>query len=214
LDVAVPAELKPALKFQQVFLKILANPIPKELVGEANPDWVADLRVLVAGDRPEDGIAHGVAEVSRLWLARAHILTVEASLAQYYRHHVRFPDQLSEIVLPEAVRRDPWGGPWAYKTKAPEGFAKLAGQRFEIGPTRYPALGGLPSGDRNLTIPPWKIALRQVANKPALEFRSPSGAAAVLQPGGQTGDYTLLYIGNHWALMASPDQLFSVRFPN
>ena len=45
--------------------------------------------------------------------------------------------------IPESLRLDPWGQPWIYKTTAPEGFAKLDDQRYELGPARYPQLSAL-----------------------------------------------------------------------
>ena len=209
-DSQVPIELKTAVRFQQIFLKILSKP-------PVQADWVAEIRGLVAAERTEDPVSHGVAEVGRTWLARVNALKLDEALKQYYRHHVRFPERLKEIepALPEELRRDPWGQPWAYKLQAPQGMAKLSNQRYQIGPALYPNLSPLKAalGDRNLLLPKWKIALQRIGDQPALEFRS-ANASATLQPGGKTGDYTLLYIGDSWALIASPDQLFALRFPN
>ncbi len=63
-----------------------------------------------------------------------------------------------------------------------------------------------------LTPPAWKLALRAVGESVALEFRLGPEIAGLLQPGGKIGEYTLVYVGDHWALMAAPDQLFAVPF--
>lgn len=215
LEPSAPAELKPALRFQQTFLKILSTPLPK--TPGQDPAWVPEARVLIAGDRSDLPVTHGVAEVARAWLARAHMTKIQAGLTQYYRRHVQFPEQLNAILpsLPEPVRADPWGQPWAYRPLAPRGFSSLAGQRFQIGPAAYPTLPelGKSAGDRKLSVPAWKITRQQIAEKPALELRAPNTAPALLQPGGKAGEFTLLYIGETWALFAAPDQLFALRYP-
>ena len=216
LAVQTPPELKPALQFQQIFLKIIASGASKAQPLE--PDWVAPLRGLVAADRPEDAMGHGVAEVARAWLARVGMLKIDAGLHQFYRHHVRFPDRFSEIepALPEGLRRDPWGRPWVYKTGAPQGLAKLSDQRYQIGPALFPNLGSFKDavGDRNPLPQKWTLLPVRIGDRPALEFRIPNGSTATVQPGGKVDSFTLLFIGDTWALMAGPDQLFALRFSN
>ena len=46
----------------------------------------------------------------------------------------------------------------------------------------------------------------------ALEFQSGGRVVGLIQPGGRIDAYPLLYIGDRWALMAGPDQLFTVAF--
>lgn len=203
-----PAELKPAAQFQKLFLKILATTAAKAQMVE--PTWVSELRPFIAADRENDPVAHGTAEVARAWLARAQMRQIDLVLHQYYRENVRFPDQLAfiESSLPEPLRLDPWGQPWAYKAHAPQGFEKLTGQRYQLGPAHLPDLGPCHTP---AALPGWSLAVRHLGDKRVLEIRTGS-TTATLQPGGKTGVYTLLYLGDRWALLAGPDQLFAVTF--
>ena len=222
LDAApLPAELKPAAQFQKTFLKILSGGESKAQPLE--PDWVEELRAFIAADRAEDPVAHGVAEISRAWLARAQMRKIDAALRLYYRQNVRFPERFSEIAagLPEALRLDPWGQPWAYRPDAPKGLEKLAGQRYLLGPGKAPALGtlaeaiGHPRAADPAFFKNYQITPRQLTNKRALEFRDsgPPPIVSTLEAGGfLTERIRLLHIGNHWALFAWPDQLFAVPF--
>jgi len=205
-----PAELNPAAQFQKTFLKILASGTSKAQPFE--PDWVNELRAFIAADREDDPIAHSVAEVARAWFARVQMRTIDAALRQYYRQNVRFPDRFSaiETSLPEALRLDPWGQPWSYQPRAPQGFAKLTGQRYQLGPAKFPELGPLVHRTTP-ALPAWKFTLRNLGDKRALEIRI-AATTTTLQPGGKTGDYTLVYLGDNWVLMAGPDQLFAVTF--
>lgn len=210
----VPAGLKPAVQFQKTFLKILATKVSKAKPQE--PDWVNELRSFIAADQETDPVAHGVAEVARAWMARAQMQKIDVSLHIYYRQNVRFPDQFSiiEPSLPEALRHDPWGDAWNYQPCAPDGFTKLAGQRYKIGPSRFPDLGTLgdATSSRHFTPPAWKIAARTIGSKQALEFRL-DGSIATVEAGGMVGPTArLLYIGDGWALLAGTDQLFALTF--
>lgn len=208
----LPVELKPAVQFQITLLKILNSGTSKAQPLE--PEWVNDLRAFIAADREDDPVAHGVAEVSRAWLARIQMRKIDSVLHQYYRRNVRFPDQFSAILpdLPEPLRLDPWGQPWIYQPRAPEGFVKLTGQRYQLGPTQFPELGSLNHHDFPIfhTRKP-TLTLRTIGNKRALEIRTPA-STAIIQAGGKTESSTLLYIGENWALFAGADQLFADAF--
>ena len=173
------------------------------------------MKAFIAADRENDPLAHGVAEVARAWIARTQMPQIDAALRQYYRKNIRFPDTFSAIEpsLPEPLRRDPWGQPWSYQPCAPEGLSKLTAQRYRLGPAAFPSLSPLAQalGDRNPAAPAWKIALHGSREARVLEFQSATGTH-LLQPGGKIGDATLLYIGENWALLAWPDQLFAVTF--
>jgi len=210
---AVPDELKPAVRFQQTFLKILASSVSKAQPLE--PDWVKELQAFIAADREGDPVVHGVAEVARAWIARVQMQTIDTELRQYYRKQVHFPATFSEIEpgLPDALRRDPWGQPWVYAPHAPQGLGKLSAQRYRLGPARHPDLGplGEATGDRNSPPPSWQLTALNLGGKRVLKIRTPTGTAT-LEPGGKTGAFTLLFTGDNWALMAGPDQLFAVTF--
>jgi hypothetical protein len=199
-------ELGPAVQFQRVFSDILDGSPPDK--------WRGDLEGLLK-PATTDVIAQGVAEIVRVWLARAHMAEVDAALKNYYRQHVAFPDTLTPVlkVLPANLRVDPWGQPWVYTLHAPEGFSRQPNQRYQLGPTRCPLLTSL--RDAIKTRPPqstpWKITAPTMSKERALLFKTPK-TAALIQPGGAVDGCRLLFIGDRWALLAGQDQLFSVAF--
>jgi hypothetical protein len=164
-----------------------------------------------------DAVADAVRETARDWQARLMMSDIDVVMRVYYRNEVRFPATLSEIEnnLPQNLRKDPWGEPWIYKLRAPQGFSRLAGQRYQLGPTRFPNLDPLPDAAAHRTpqAHPWTISLREAAGRKSLEFHSSEKGAssAIIEPGGKVGDCTLLFIGDGWALMAGVDQLFAVE---
>lgn len=198
-------EVWPALKFQGVFCDILAGTPPEK--------WRGELEGFLK-PATNDFVAQGVADVARAWLARARRLDVDVALQNYYRHHVAFPDTLAPVLkdLPEKLRVDPWGQPWAYTLHAPEGFARQANQRYQLGPARCPLLSSLRDAvQRRPQEVPWKITLQAVGGERSLQFKGPK-TTALIQPGGTVDGYALLYIGDKWALLAGQDQLFAVSF--
>ena len=203
----MPVALQPAVRFQNVFLKILA--------GWKSAEWHGEIEAL-AGLPDNSPVVAGVREVSRAWLARLQMAEIDLILRTYYRNHVRFPATLAEIEndLPQNVRKDPWGEPWIYKPRAPQGFERLVTQRYQLGPTRFPNLAPLPEAmtRRSPETHPWTISLRDAAGKKAIEVRSPgkNAAVSIIEPGGKIDGCTLLFIGDDWALMAGSDQLFTV----
>ena len=201
----LPPELAPAAHFQKAFLQAVS--------GAAESAWLPDFQRLVTTG------SGALADVSRAWIARCEMRQIDGVLLKFYRKHVAFPVQFSEVEpdLSEALRRDPWGQPWIYNPHAPaalgERFAKFTTQRYRIAPTRFPELGTLATaiGNRNPPMPSWKITSRNLGGKKALEFRS-GAKVSTIEPGGKVDAFTLLFIGDNWALMAGVDQLFTVTF--
>ncbi|MCG3147341.1 MAG: hypothetical protein PCFJNLEI_00780 [Verrucomicrobiae bacterium] len=199
-------ELWPAVEFQQVFCEILTGAPPAK--------WQAQLGKFL-NPAPNDFVAQGIADVARIWLARARMLEVDVVLKKYYRRAVSFPESLAAVMadLPAQLRTDPWGQPWVYTVHAPEGFARQANQRYQLGPTRCPLLTTL----REATKPrpaqavPWKITAHSVSGERSLQFKGKK-TSALIQQGGSVDGYALLYIGDNWALLAAQDQLFAVTF--
>ena len=200
----LPRQLLPAVSFQKLFLKILAGAKPA--------DWRTEMEAFCnpSADTP---IAAALGEVARAWIARAQMEEIDALLRGYYRRNVRFPAKLADLgPLPPSLHKDPWGGTWRYSAIAPQGFSKLAGQRYQLGPACLPRLAPLSEAIRSRPPPHgWSITPREVNGKPALEFRAEK-LTAVIQPGGSIEGCVLLFIGDRWALMAGPDQLFAVGF--
>ena len=204
-----PQELKPAVQFQKLFLQIVS--------GVPRADWSGEVEKL-ANSSGQSPVEAGVREISRVWLSRLEMADIDTALRNYYRRNVSFPATFAEVEadLPEKLRKDPWGEPWVYQPHAPKGFERLSTQRYQLGPSQFPKLGTLSDavGHRDPPGQSWQIALHDVGGNKALEFRSAEAGAsvAIIQPGGKVGDCTLLFIGEHWALMAGVDQIFAVVF--
>jgi len=198
----IPAALQPALQFQKIFCTILA--------GAPAATWRADLEKL-ARLTGTDPVAQGVREAARPWLARVWMEDIDGVLRDYYRHHVSFPDKL--VDLPEPLRTDPWGQPWVYSLHEPTGFKRQTNQRYQLGPTRNPQLSSLHAAIRNrrTPAPTWKITPQDIAGSRALQFQSAT-ANALIQPGGTVEGCVLMFIGDGWALLGGPEQLFTVTF--
>ncbi len=204
----LPPELLPAIRFEQAFVRIVARS------GES--DWLPGVRALA--DAPgTDPVTAAVRDVAKAWIARVEMRGVGEVLDRYYAKNVRYPNSLSEVErdLPKDLKTDPWGEAWAYRAHAPAGFAKEVLQRYTLGPKRDPDLGTLQEATVNrkpLTPPAWRIASRQFAGSSALEFSLGGAVVGVLQAGGRLAPYTLVYVGDRWALLAATDQLFTVTF--
>ncbi|MFA6564707.1 MAG: hypothetical protein WCV00_22565 [Verrucomicrobiia bacterium] len=212
LDTAVkslPAKLLPALRFQKLYWQMIS--------GAQQSAWRAELerRARQDGDEP---VVNAVRELSRVWLARAQMQEIDAALLGYYRNNVAFPLSLDAVMkdIPAAAQKDPWGQPWVYKPMTPGGLKRHINQRYQIGPTRFPQLASFKDAVRKRTPPAtaWKISPRSIGSGTALDFRSTGNDAllATLQAGGSIGGNMLVFIGDHWALMAALDQFFMVNF--
>jgi hypothetical protein len=202
----LPALLRPAAEFQKTLLQIRLGADPAA--------WRAPVD-RAAQNAGGDSVTIALRELARCWQARLAEVEIDKALRKFYRMNVRFPDHLDEVQgdIPESLRLDPWGQPWIYKTTAPEGFAKLDDQRYDLGPTRHPQLSTLAAAIKVEPIAPqWKITQREVAGGRALEIRTAAGQLAVVQPGAQLEGLTLAYIADGWALFADTDGLFTVSF--
>jgi hypothetical protein len=201
----LPKALQPAVRFQKVFLKILAGGKPA--------GWRAEMESFCTGPADTPLVA-GLCEIARVWIARAQMEEIDALLHDYYRRNIRFPATLAELgQLPPSLQKDPWGGAWSYTPLAPRGFSKLVAQRYQLGPARFPKLATLAEAIRDRQPPAhvWEITPRDAGGNTALEFHA-AQSTAVIQPGGEIEGCRLLFIGDKWALMAGTDQLFAVGF--
>ena len=204
----LPPVLAPAIQFQEAFVRIMA--------GAGEPDWLPAMRVM-AGMPGTDAVATAVSGLAKAWIARAEMREIGEALDGFYAQNVRYPDSLAAVEhgLPQQLQSDPWGEPWVYRTHAPAGFENEASQRYSLGPKRFPELGTIKEAtlDRPAFTPPaWRITVQPAGASVALEFRMGATPMGLLQPGGKLGEYTLVYIGQDWALMAGRDQLFTVSF--
>lgn len=204
---ALPAELMPALRFQVLYGRIVS--------GEEMSKWRADLEAF-ANSTATDPVSSGIREAARVWLARAQMADLDPVLLEFYRHKVRYPKSDAEFqtLLPASLARDPWGQPWVYTPRAPQGFSQsMTGQRYGVAPTSLPGL--LPLAEAVAKPHPVRLAstisARDLGGRRSLEFRS-GNTVSVIQPGGKAESCVLLYVGDRWALMSGEGRLFTVRF--
>ena len=205
---ALPAALQSAVRFEEVFLRIVA--------GAPESEWLPRVQPFATA-LSTDPVSAGVRDVARAWLARTEMERIGTVLDQYYGEKVRYPATLTEVekMLPADLRTDPWGEVWVYRPQAPKGFPTEAQQRYQLAPKRLPGLSGVraASGGREpLPTPQWKVTLQTATNNRALEFQLNGATKGVISAGGKIDEYALLYVGDHWALMASADQLFTLTF--
>lgn len=194
---SLPANLRCAIQFQKAVLQIVS--------GTPSTSWRPALETLAKSAENE-----AVREAARIWLAREQIKEIDVVLKRYYVKHVNFPGTLTELgdTLPEQLRNDPWGEPWAYSLRAPRGMSKLKDQRYQLSPKRFPDL----MAQKRPPLPVFtKVTLSQIGDNKTLRFQTAAGEA-MIQPGGVAAGATLLHIGENWALLAAQDQLFAVTF--
>lgn len=201
----VPLALRPAADFEKILIRIYS--------GTPVTQWRGDLVAYIdkGGKTPVDA---ALRELALCWEARARMQEIDAVLRGYYKEEVRFPDELEALKsqIPESARTDPWGGVWQYKASAPAGFGKLANQRYQLTPARFPemlpikaTIHAAPSGKG------WTAALKKGGTSDAtVEIRAPQGGVALIQVGGQAGGATLAYIGDGWILLADSARLFTL----
>jgi hypothetical protein len=202
----LPALIRPAADFQIMLLQIRAG--AEVLTWRPQMDRYAQ-------NAGGDSVMVSLRELAKYWEARLAMREIDKVLRKYYRENVQFPDQLEAVktAIPEALRMDPWGEAWIYKPAAPEGFPDEQGQRYELGPTRFPHLSILEAAAKARPASRgWKLALREVSGTKTLEIRTAEGKVAVVQPGGRVGEISLAYIGDGWALFADTEGLFIEAF--
>ncbi len=204
----LPPELAPAIQYEKAFLRAVSR--------GPQAEWLPAMRAFAAATG-SDPIVAGLRDVAKAWVARIEMQGVGTVLDTYYAQNVQYPATLAEVekALPADLRADPWGQPWVYRPRAPQGFAKENRQRYQLGPTRFPELASLreaTTGRNPFTPPVWKVVLRVVGENRALEFQSGGAVVGVLSAGGTLDHYSLMYVGDHWALMTGPDQLFTIAF--
>ena len=135
----------------------------------------------------DDGVIAALREAAKVWLSRAAMADIDAALRKYYRQAVRFPDSLAEVErdIPAEAKADPWGEPWTYQPSAPRGFAKLAKQRYQLAPKRYPGLSTLAETVKAKSGSlAWKLTPREVAGHKAVESAAPMAKPRSFSPAG------------------------------
>lgn len=221
----VPAEALPALDLEGVLVRARAGEDPQQ--------WVPGLKRFSSVENPK-GPAVALKTVAMCWEARAQVLEWDRLLRGAYRRKARFPESLDELLkgAPETLRKDPWGEPWVYRAAAPAHSPKLLGQRYQLGPSRYPELVALDAAAKAPPPPrlPEGVALEFLSLTPG-DAGAKGGAAALLslkvrdnrpaltqsqrwsgayQPGDRFGDFWVVWIQRGGALLGHPDGFLAV----
>ena len=219
----VPGEAQPALELERLLARARA--------GEDRQQWVPGLKRFSGVEAPK-GAAAALKWVAQCWEARAQVLEWDALLRAAYRKKARFPDRLDDLLntAPEALRKDPWGESWAYRPTAPAHSPKLVGQRYQLGPSKFPEL--VP-----LDVPGKAPAPPRLPSGVVLEFFSlasgdlQGGGSAVVslkvkdnrtdmgqakrwtgayQPGDRFGDFWVVWVQKGGVLLGHPDGFLAV----
>jgi hypothetical protein len=220
----VPAEALPALELEGLLSRARA--------GEDPHQWVPELKRF-SGAEASKGTNAALKMVALCWEARAQVAEWDKLLRTVYRKKARFPERIDELLgtVPEVLRKDPWGEAWAYRATAPAHSPKLLGQRYQLGPSRFPELAPLevlaktgplrpPAGVafEFLSINPRDsaekggeaalVSLKVKDNRPAVpQAQRWSGA---YQLGDRFGDYWVVWIQRGGVLLGHPDGLLAV----
>jgi hypothetical protein len=220
----VPAEALPALELEGLLARARAGEDPQK--------WVPGLKTFSGVEAPK-GTAAALKMVAQCWEARAQMIQWDKLLRAAYRKKARFPERLDDLLrgAPEALGKDPWGEAWAYRVTAPAHSPNLLGQRYQLGPSRFPDLSPLevlgkvsplrpPAGVvfEFLSINPGDsaakggdaalVSLRVKDNRPSVaQSQRWSGA---YQPGERFGDYWVVWIQRGGVLLGHPDGLLAV----
>jgi hypothetical protein len=205
----MPLEIAPALDFERVLFKIRS--------GEKREDWRPQLSRFI-DSKAEKGTSAALRELALAWEARARIVDLDSVLRAVYRRKGCFPESVEAAMnqLPEAVKRDPWGDAWAYALAAPSKSPQLLGQRYVIGPQRYPKLLSMEDSVRELPQPPQgaTLAYSAIATVISLQidFKNPQPSRAFKQVGERFGAYWVLWLSREGALLSSTEGFVPVTF--
>ena len=209
-DVAgLPLDLAPAVEFERLLFKIRS--------GEKAEEWRAKLQRFT-DNKAEKGVAAALRELALAWEARARMLDWDSALRDSYRHKGRFPDSVDGLLplINEAVQKDPWGDAWVYAVASPQRSPQLNGQRYVIGPQRYPKLLPLEDACRNTPQPPSgaTLAYSAIATVISLQIdsRIPQPSRAFKQVGERFGAYWVLWLSREGALLSNTEGFVPVTF--
>jgi hypothetical protein len=209
-DVAgLPLDLVPVVEFERILFKIRT--------GEKVEEWRAKLQRFTDA-KAEKGVPAALRELALAWEARARMLEWDSVLRDSYRHKGRFPDSVDSLLplMNDAVQKDPWGDAWVYAVTAPQRSPQLTGQRYVIGPQRYPNLSPLEDACRNTPQPPpgAVLAYSAIATVISLQIdsRIPQPSRAFKQLGERFGAYWVLWFSREGALLSNTEGFVPVTF--
>ena len=182
----LPPDLAPAVDFERILFKIRSS--------EKIEEWRAKLPRFTES-RAEKGTSAALRELALAWEARARMLDWDSALRDVYRRKGRFPDSVEGMLsqITEVAQKDPWGDAWAYGVAAPQRSPQLVGQRYVIGPLRYPKLLSIDDACRAAPQPPPSVTLAYsaIATVISLQIDSkiPQPSRAFKQVGERFGAY-------------------------
>jgi hypothetical protein len=209
-DVAgMPLEVAPALDFERILFRIRS--------GEKREDWGPQLSRFIEA-KAEKGTSAALRELALAWEARAWIVDLDSALREVYRRKGCFPESVEGVLnqLPEAVRGDPWGDAWAYAVAAPSRSPQLVGQRYLLGPQRFPKLLSMEDAIRELPQPPQgaTLAYSAIATVVSLQIdsKNPQPSRAFKQVGERFGAYWVLWLSREGALLSNTEGFVPVTF--
>ena len=205
----MPLDLAPVLDFERILFKIRS--------AEKKEDWRPQLARFIDA-KAEKGTHAALRELALAWEARARILDLDSALREVYRRKGCFPESVEGVLnqLPEADRRDPWGDAWAYAVAAPARSPQLVGQRYVMGPQRYPRLSAMEDAVRELPQPPQGATLSYSAIATVISLqidsKNPQPSRAFKQVGERFGAYWVLWLSREGALLSNTEGFVPVTF--
>lgn len=220
----VPVEALPALELEELLFRARTGEDPRH--------WVPGLRRFSRSEG-SSGPAAALKMVALCWEARAQVAEWDKLLRSIYRKKARFPERLDDLLrtAPEGLRRDPWGEAWAYRATAPVHSPMLVGQRYQLGPERFPELAPLEVLVKTAPLrPPAGVAFEFLRIESG-EGASKGGEAPLVslkvkdnrslppqaqrwsgayQAGDRFGDYWVVWIQRGGVILGHPDGLLAV----
>jgi hypothetical protein len=137
-------------------------------------------------------------------------------LRSAYVRKGRFPNSLEALLktAPEELRLDPWGGEWVYAPTAPPHSPHLVGQRYQLGPSRYPKLSTIEAVAKSGPVgPSGKISFSSLVGVNSLQVRGgPQGLNGNFQVGESFDGFTVLWLQKEAALLSGPDGFIPLEF--
>lgn len=209
-DVAgIPLDIAAALDFERILFKIRS--------AEKIEDWRPQLARFIDGNA-QKGTPAALRELALAWEARARMLDLDSALREVYRRKGCFPASVEGVLsqLPDAASKDPWGDAWAYAVAAPSRSPQLVGQRYVMGPQRYPKLLSMEDAIREMPQPPQgaTLAYSAIATVISLQIdsKNPQPSRAFKQVGERFGAYWVLWLSREGALLSNTEGFVPVTF--
>ncbi|MEK0445561.1 MAG: hypothetical protein RLZZ399_882 [Verrucomicrobiota bacterium] len=203
----VSPDMKPFVDFERILFRARA--------GEPVEAWRESLQPFLKLSA-ERGKGAALKELALCWEARARMHAWDKILRSAYVRKGRFPNSLEALLktAPEELRLDPWGGEWVYAPTAPPHSPHLVGQRYQLGPSRYPKLSTIEAVAKSGPVgPSGKISFSSLVGVNSLQVRGgPQGLNGNFQVGESFDGFTVLWLQKEAALLSGPDGFIPLEF--